>query len=312
MSVSAGFNHTCALLSTKTVKCWGDNGEGNLGNGTTSDSSVPVAVKGLTGVTAIAAGGWQACALLSTGTVKCWGDNALGDLGDGTFTGPTACILFLPCSTTPVAVKGLTGATAIASGSGWHSCARLSTGTVKCWGDNEYGELGNGRTGAKFDSSVPVFVEGLTGVTAVSALGSIHSCALLSTKMVKCWGDNSDGDLGNGTTVSSSVPVAVKDLTGVTSVSAGDIHNCALLSTKTVNCWGDNGSGDLGNGTRISSSIPVAVKDLSGVTAIAAGGEHSCARLSTGTVKCWGDNSDGDLGNGTTISSSVPVAVTGL
>ena len=147
ISVSAGFNYTCALLITKTVKCWGDNSFGDLGDGTTTDSSVPVAVKGLTGVAAIASGDWQACARLSTGTVKCWGYNVLGDLGDGTSTGPGFCSGIFSCSTTPVGVKELSGVTAIASG-GWHSCARLSTGKVKCWGDNEYGELGDGRSGA--------------------------------------------------------------------------------------------------------------------------------------------------------------------
>jgi alpha-tubulin suppressor-like RCC1 family protein len=307
-AISAGYTHTCAVLSQGTIQCWGSNSHGQLGNGTTTDSSTPVAVSGLTGVTAIAAGGDTAvghtCALLSGGTVECWGFNSNGQLGNGTTTD----------SSTPVAVSGLTGGTAIADGGETtvgHTCALLSGGTVKCWGSNVVGQLGNGTT---TDSSTPVAVIGLSGLGGATTVagGGDHTCALLTNGTVKCWGYNSDGQLGNGTTIDSTTPVAVSGLSGATAMVAGNIHTCALLSSGTVQCWGGDSNGQLGSGTTINSSTPVAVSGLSGATAIASGASHTCALLSDGTVQCWGYNGFGQLGNGTTTDSSTPVAVSGL
>ena len=204
------------MLNTGAVNCWGSNSDGQLGNGTTTDSSAPVAVAAFTdGVTAVSitAGYSHTCAVLNTGAVNCWGHNSNGQLGNNTTTN----------SSVPVAVAAFTdvSATAVSITAGnSHTCAVLNTGAVNCWGDNSNGQLGNGTT---TDSSAPVAVAAFTDVSATAVsitAGDSHTCALLNTGAVNCWGRNVDGQLGNDTTTDSSVPVAVAAFTGgVTAVS---------------------------------------------------------------------------------------------
>jgi len=296
-TVSAGGNHSLALLSNGTVMAWGENGSGQLGNGTTTNSDVPVAVSGLTGVTAIAAGAKHSLALLSNGTVMAWGSNNDGQLGNGTITS----------SDVPVAVSGLSGVTAIAAGA-LHSMALLSNGTVMAWGGDAFGQLGNGAT--TNGELLPVAVTGLSGVSAIAA-GDDHSLAVLSNGTAMAWGDNKDGQLGNGTTTNSDIPVAVSALSEFTAVSGGQNHSLALSSNGTVMAWGDNAKGQLGNGTTTNSDVPVAVSGLSGVKVISGGGGHSLALLSSGIVMAWGAGDKGQLGNGSASDSEIPVAVSG-
>ena len=252
-AIDTGEDHSCALTSGGAVKCWGSNALGQLGNGTTTNSSVPVDVSGLSsGVTAIAVGAFHSCALTSGGAVKCWGYDI--SQYPAQYPDPPPPVI----STIPVDVPGLSsGVTAIAAG-GINSCALTSGGAAKCWGNNDTGQLGNGTT--MLNSSTPVDVSGLSsGVTAI-AVGFGHICALTSGGAVKCWGLNFFGDLGDGTTTNSSTPVDVSGLSsGVTAIDAGNNHNCALTSGGVVKCWGYNLLGQLGNGTTTNSSTPVDV-----------------------------------------------------
>jgi alpha-tubulin suppressor-like RCC1 family protein len=295
---SLGAAHTCALLADGTAKCWGNNYDGQLGDGTNTNKNTPVTVSGLTNAVAIAGGAAHTCALLSDGTAKCWGNNYYGQLGDGTFIDKN----------TPVTVSGLTNAVAIAA-SFYHTCALLSDGTAKCWGRNDYGQLGDGTNTNK---NTPVTVSGLTNAVAIAA-GGYHTCALLADGTAKCWGYNGNGQLGDGTFIDKNTPVTVSGLTNAVAIAGGAAHTCALLSDGTAKCWGNNAEGQLGDGgTFIEKTTPVTVSGLTNAVAIAAGSSHTCALLSDGTVKCWGRNDYGQLGDGTFIDKNTPVTVSGL
>jgi alpha-tubulin suppressor-like RCC1 family protein len=305
-AATAGWGHTCALTSAGGVKCWGYNGYGELGDGTSgADRISPVDVVGLSsGVTALAAGKFHTCALMSGGGVKCWGYNFDGQLGDGT-SGTDRL--------SPVDVVGLSSGVTAITASGAHTCALMSGGGVKCWGQNSYGQLGDGTTAYQ---SSPVDVVGLSsGVTAITASGA-HTCALMSGGGVKCWGQNSFGQLGDGTSGTDRLsPVDVVGLSsGVTAVTAAWGHTCALTGAGGVKCWGYNGSGGLGDGTIAHRLSPVDVVGLSsGVAAVAASEKHTCVVTTAGGVKCWGHNFDGQLGDGTSgTDRSSPVDVVGL
>lgn len=192
-AVAAATNYACALLLDGTIQCWGSNASGQLGNGSTTDSTTPVPVSDVTGAAAIAAGGAHACALMADGTVVCWGANGSGELGLS--SGPQTCPNSDPCATTPVKVPDLSGVTAIAAGES-DTCALLSDGTVRCWGLNDDGELGDGTT---MDSSTPVVVSGLRGASAI-AMAEASACALVSSGDVVCWGDNGAGQLASAVT----------------------------------------------------------------------------------------------------------------
>jgi alpha-tubulin suppressor-like RCC1 family protein len=307
-AIAGGGNHSLALTSTGQVLAWGYNVHGQLGNGTTTNSSTPVAVSlppfGIT-VTAIAGGLTHSLARTSTGQVLAWGYNVHGQLGNGTTT-ITGCF----CISTPVAVSLPSGTTVTAiAGGGSVSLALTSTGQVLAWGDNQLGQLGNGSFP---DSNIPVAVSLPSGTTVIAiAGGGVHDLALTSTGQVLAWGFNGDGELGNGSFNDSRIPVAVSLPSGttVTAIAGGSGHSLALTSTGQVLAWGLNDSGQLGNGTTTLSGTPVAVSLPSGttVTAIAAGSSHSLALTSSGQVLAWGYNNEGELGNGTTTTTSTPV-----
>jgi alpha-tubulin suppressor-like RCC1 family protein len=298
-AISTGDYHSCAVTSAGGVKCWGWNYYGQLGNGTTTDSSKPVNVKGLSkGVVKVSVGSYGTCALTRKGAVKCWGYNNDGQLGIGTNTGPDDCN-GNPCSTTPVAVKGLSkGVTSLSVGS-YDVCAVTRAGAAKCWGSNGFGNLGDG---TRTDRYKPTQVKGLSkGVASISATSYGHTCALTRAGSVKCWGWNVNGQLGDGNTTDSYTPVNVKGTSrNVIAVAVGGEHSCAVTNSGAVKCWGSDYYGELGDGSTHQRVKPVPVSGLSkGVVQISAGGYHTCAVTKAGAARCWGYNGYGQLGLGT-------------
>ncbi len=300
--VAEGYVHSCALTSDGRVMCWGSNDDGQLGNGGTAPSSLPIMVPGLTNVVSIAAGRYYSCALTTVGRVWCWGFNGSGQLGDGSNSEKY----------TPTAV-GLDNVVAITAGHE-HTCALTTAGAVYCWGANTFGELGDGTFEKR---AIPTAVRNLAkGVVALSA-GDGHTCAVTIAGSAYCWGWNRDGQLGNGGTTNSPTPVSVNDMTtGVTSIAAGGEHTCALTIAHVVRCWGSNRRGQLGDGTKADSPIPVDVLNISDVISLSSGGDeiyggYSCAVVKGGSAYCWGGNFFGRLGDGSTMDQPLPVRVSG-
>ncbi len=348
MSLTAGEGgHACLLTSAGGVQCWGYNRDAELGDGSMMHSTCngydcalgPGPVAGLgSGASAVAAGSNHVCAVTASGGVKCWGFGGSGQLGTGSQAQPL-CLGGEACATTPVDVQGFGGsgtiAKAVAAG-GQNSCALTAGGGVWCWGQNYSGQLGDGlmvhsSCGGEDCSLVPVAVSGLASGVAAISVGGGHACALTTGGGVKCWGDNTYGALGDGTTTNRWAPVDVSGLTsGVVAIAAGGAHTCAVTTSGGVLCWGSNGDGELGVGSQSHSScsgedcslLPLPVPSLpSGVTTVAAGDSDTCVLTTGGGVKCWGWNGYGcELGDGMVTHSHcggedcslVPVDVSGL
>jgi YVTN family beta-propeller protein len=285
VAVTAGVNHSCALIADGTVRCWGNNASGQLGDGTFDEHYTPVPVAGLTGVVQLSAGDFHTCAVLDTGGVRCWGDNQYFQLGDGsTTTRPS-----------PVAAWGVSGASAVAAGSA-HSCAIVAGGTLMCWGNNSSGQFGDGTQGG---GQIPVATPAVTGATSIAA-SSAYTCAVVAGGEVRCFGQNAFGSLGDGTATMRLTPVTAIGVSNATKVDAKHYATCARIADGTARCWGYNVAGQLGDGSTTTRMTPVSVAMLSNATTIANGGNHVCAVRADTTAACWGNNFYGEIGIGTT------------
>jgi alpha-tubulin suppressor-like RCC1 family protein len=323
-SISVGGDHTCAILGGGAVRCWGYNGFGQLGLGNTNDigdNENPTVNVNLGGAaTAISAGNTHTCALLTGGNVRCWGDNFYGQLGLGNTNN-------IGDNENPTVNVNLGGATATAITTGTnYTCALLTSGNVRCWGRNNQGQLGLGNTNNIGDNENPTIDVNLGGASVIAiTAGHRHACVLFVGGNVRCWGLNTIGQLGLGNTNTigdDEDPTTDVNLgtTGIfpffypqtaTAVSAGTFHNCVVMSTGAVRCWGDNSNGQLGLGNTTvigDNENPTTNVDFSNgdplslVTAntVTTGGAHSCARFVLGNIRCWGSNGNGQLGLGNT------------
>ncbi len=306
-AIAAGLAHTCALLAGGSIACWGLNEFGQLGNGLSTDSPTPVVVKSIANATAVTAGYGHTCALLGDGSVWCWGEDDLGQLGNGSGDENLG-------SLTPVQVVGMSNSVAIASG-GWdHTCALGADGSVWCWGANDSGQLGIGRTSTLRSQATQVV--GLSGATAIS-VGSNNSCALLADGSVQCWGADESGQIGDGgtTPIPYTTPQAVSGISNARAITTGFSHSCALLRDDAINCWGAYGAdywGQVGDGGDTGAVAPVSVYGVADGMAIEAGDDHTCVGRGDGSVWCWGLNDYGQLGDRSGINAPSPVAAIGV
>lgn len=352
-----GLAHGCALQRDRAVRCWGKGASGRLGAGGMADrlsgSGAPDASSvSFVDVAAVTAGDAHTCALLAGGTVRCWGQGSAGQLGSGTRDNRADGAVDPLSGTDEPSTVPLGGPASAISAGGEFTCALVSGGTVRCWGDGAFGALGSGGTDGRLDglpggptddASVVPLAEPATAVSA----GSQHACALLASGAVSCWGNGADGRLGSGgiddrldgatpaggTDAASVVPLAEP----ATAVSAGTSHTCALLVSGAVSCWGDAFEGRLGTGrsddrldgvtptttgaTDAASTVPLkpvgtpqnrlATTPSLRATAIAAGDAHTCAIVEGGDVRCWGNGTFGRLGQGA-VDHRLDTSVTSL
>jgi alpha-tubulin suppressor-like RCC1 family protein len=317
---NSGVWHDCITNSSGEVKCWGRNHCGQLGYFTADHATQQKSTNAtlistpLAGTPKMVRGGnAHTCVLLTNGTVQCWGRNVEGQLGVGAF-GTNTNPAFPQCTGTAQTVKDaagtgtLSGVVLLASG-GHSNCAVLSNGTVQCWGQNIWGQLGNGasplgNSQSANNRNLPVAVQGLSGNVIEVKIGSQAACARLTSGAVQCWGRNHYGQLGNNSINPSSTAVSVGGLGSVAEIGVGGEFACARRTNGSVACWGANYAGQLGLGTN-DNNMPhnaTTVPAATGATNISLGWYHACIVRGTGQTMCWGMNDFGQLGFGSTSS----------
>ncbi|HEY3011153.1 MAG TPA: Ig-like domain-containing protein [Gemmatimonadales bacterium] len=302
--ITGGGSHTCGLTVDGTAYCWGSNTSGQLGNNSTTQSQVPVPVATELHFDALDAGANHTCGVTSGGASYCWGLNDRGQLGDGTTTNRTV----------PVAVSGGLAFEVLTAG-GFnigHTCGVVTGGAAYCWGDNEQGQLGMGSADVDPHALPTAVSGGLAFVSLTAGLGR-HTCGLLDTGAAYCWGENTFGALGDGSTIARAIPVPVSGGLGFTDVKAGGFigHTCGFTDTGAAYCWGENERGQVGDGTTIDRSLPSAVAGGLSFADLEAGFRHTCALTTSGTLYCWGSGAAGQLGINSTSQRNAPAKVLG-
>jgi alpha-tubulin suppressor-like RCC1 family protein len=342
VALGPGKSDTWVISATGSIRGWGYDQDGEVGDGGSTDRLSPVAIASLPAVSSISGGGSHACAVTTPGALQCWGTNFYGMLGDGTTTDRLNPVVSIASNVKQVSAgsnytcvvktdktiwcagyNGLcelgNGGTAnsssfISIGTGFEqvvtgnfsTCARSADSSVWCWGYNGYGQVGNGTT--SYTICTPTQVPSFTSVAEV-ATDWYHACARKYDGTVWCWGHNGAGELGDGTTVDRSSPVQVLGINSAAQLALSQNSSCARLQDGTVRCWGSGAFGILGDGSGKDSSTPVAVRNLSGALEIVSGDLTVCARLDTGAVQCWGYNLEGEVGDGSGEHKFLPTNV---
>jgi len=305
LAVSAGEEHTCALLVDGSIRCLGGGGRGQLGTSNAVDSATPLVVAGLDRAVAIAAGQYFNCARLSGGDVACWGTNQEGQLGDGSHLtrGQPRSV------TLPAPALDLASATS-------HACARLDDDTVHCWGDNSWGQIGDGHQSIETSPKAVLLSAGVEQI----AVGYNHSCALTvadagGQRHVLCWGNNQYGQLGDtangGSTPppDSDRPVAIAVDIDAAEIAASGFHSCARTAAGEAYCWGDNSTSQLGTGDDVNRSAPTRVLPGETIAQLALGFDYTCALTTDGRVLCWGANDQQQIQGSGPLQLAQPIQV---
>ena len=296
-TISNGNSHFCTILDDSSLNCWGDNSQGQLGDGTNIDRQTMTPVNFGVGRTAvsIASGDSHTCAILDDASLKCWGDNTHGKLGIGSTEDSNLPVNVDLGSDVPITI----------SAGSQHTCVVLVTANMKCWGSNSHGQLGDGTTNSAYS---PLSVNlGPDLVLAISTGGS-HTCAIINSPSLKCWGDNSYGQLGDSSNIDRYTPTSITLGGTPVAISTGNSHTCSIMSDTTLSCWGDNSQGQLGDGSNDNSNSPIP-NIITGVTSVSLGNSHSCALDATNSLNCWGDNSLSQLGDGTDSDKNIPTEI---
>jgi len=296
-SVEAGAKHMCGITTNSGTKCWGYDYYGQLGVGYSEKLSTPLAVDAGVTYSVISAGDNHSCGITSAGILKCWGYSNKSQIGNGTYSGTYFA---------PITIDNGVTYSFVAAGE-THTCAITTAGILKCWGSLLYGRLGNG-TSSSGTSTTPITID--SGVTySQVSLHTSHTCGITTSGVLKCWGLNTNGQLGNASTTQSATPVVIDAGVSYNQVSAGLNHTCGITSSGVLKCWGSSSSGQLGDGTNVQKTSPTVIDSGTSYSWISAGASYTCGVTVGKVLKCWGENYYRTLGNGTNVDSNSPVVI---